>query len=97
VVNEQLLLTPPGHAFVQRIQWDGDVAVAYRPDPNPDSPVRIAPDIRFGRPAIKGISTSAIWEQAEVGEDIDSIAEVYRIGIADVRWALAYENAQHAA
>jgi uncharacterized protein (DUF433 family) len=97
VVNEQLLLTPPGYAFVQRIQWDGDVAVAYRPDPNPDSPVRIAPDVRFGRPAIKGITTEAIWEQAEVGEDIDDIADVYSIGVADVRWALAYENAQHAA
>ncbi|WP_173077924.1 DUF433 domain-containing protein [Phytohabitans rumicis] len=96
VVNGQLLLTPPGQAFVERIEWDGDIAIRYRPDPNPDSPVRIEPDVRFGRPAIKGISTEAIWEQAEVGEETDQIAQVYGLDVADVRWALAYENAKSA-
>lgn len=96
VVNGQLLLTAPGQAFVQRIEWDGDTAIRYRPDPNPDSPVRIEPDIRFGRPAIKGISTEAIWEQSEVGEEIEQIAQVYGLAVTEVRWALAYENAKSA-
>jgi uncharacterized protein (DUF433 family) len=97
VINDQLMLTQPGWAFVDRVEWAGDIPASYRPDPHPDSPVRITPDVRFGRPAIKGISTEAIWEQAEVGEDIEDIAEVNGLEVADVRWALAYENAQHAA
>jgi uncharacterized protein (DUF433 family) len=93
----QLLLTPPSHSFVERIDWDADVAVGYRPDPNPESPVRISPDIRFGRPAIKGISTEAIWEQADEGEEVEDIAQVNGLTVAEVRWALAYENSQQAA
>lgn len=96
VANGQLLLTAPGQAFVERIEWDGDTAIRYRPDPHPDSPVRIEPDVRFGRPAIGGISTEAIWEQAEVGEDVERIAEVFGLDVADIRWALAYENAKNA-
>jgi uncharacterized protein (DUF433 family) len=97
VVDQQLLLTPPGDAFLRRVEWDGDIAVGYRPDPNEDSPVRVLPDVRFGRPSVKGISTEAIWERAEVGEDVEAIAQVYSLGVPDVRWALAYENAQRAA
>ncbi len=97
VVSGQLLLTPPSAAFLERVTWDGDVAAGWRPDANPDSPVRIQPDVRFGRPAIKGISTDTIWEQDEVGLGVDEIAQIYQLDIADVRWALAYENSQRAA
>jgi len=97
VVNDQLMLTPPGDAFVERVDWVDDLAVAYRPDPHRDSPVRINPDVRFGRPAVKGISTEAIWEQAESGEEVDDIATVYHLDPGEVRWALSYENAQRAA
>jgi uncharacterized protein (DUF433 family) len=97
VVNNQLLLTPPSYSFVQRIEWDDDIAIAYRPAQDSDSPVRIVPDIRFGRPSIKGISTEAIWEQADVGVDLEEIAETYGLEVPDVRWALAYENARLAA
>ncbi|GIF25028.1 uncharacterized protein (DUF433 family) [Actinoplanes tereljensis] len=97
VINGQAMLTLPGEAFIQRVEWDGDVAVAYRPDPNPRSPVRIDPDVRFGKPAIKGISTEVIWEHDDAGEDVESIADDYRLEVADVRWALSYENAQRAA
>jgi uncharacterized protein (DUF433 family) len=97
VVSGQLLLTPPSAAFVERVTWDGDVAAGWRPDSDPRSPVRILPDVRFGRPSVKGVSTEAIWEQDEVGVDVEEIADVYRLAVADVRWALAYENAQRAA
>jgi uncharacterized protein (DUF433 family) len=98
VVNNQMLLTPPGLAFVERLEWDADgVATSYRPDPHRESPVRIDPDVRFGKPSIKGISTETIWEQEDVGEDVETIAAVYQIDVADVRWALSYENAQRAA
>lgn len=97
VVNQQSLLTAPGEAFAQRVEWEGDVAIAYKPDPNPGSTIRIEPDVRFGKPAVRGISTEIIWEEDEAGENVDTIAETYRLDVADVRWALAYENAQRAA
>jgi uncharacterized protein (DUF433 family) len=97
VVNDQLLLTPPSQSFVERVEWDGDVAAAWRPDPNRKSPVRIDPNIRFGQPSIKGISTHAIWEQIESGEDVNSVAEVFELTPRDVRLAHAYENAAQAA
>jgi uncharacterized protein (DUF433 family) len=96
-VNDQLLLLPPSEAFVSRVTWEGDLATGWHPDPNPESPVIVSPEVRFGRPSIRGISTEAIWEQADVGEDIDKIAIVYGLAPADVHWALAYENAQRAA
>ncbi|SCL17563.1 DUF433 domain-containing protein [Micromonospora inyonensis] len=96
-VGNQLLLTPPSAAFVERVTWDGDIAAGWRPDPNPQSPVRILPDVRFGRPSIKGISTEVLWEQDEAGLDVEEIAETYQLDVPDVRWALAYENSQRAA
>ena len=95
VANDQLLWTPPSEAFYERVDWEGDVAAAWRPDPR--SPVRVSPTVRFGRPSVNGVSTEVVWEQAEVGEDIGTIAEVYQLSRADVRWALAYENSAHAA
>lgn len=97
VVGDQLLLTPPSAAFVERVTWDGDVATGWRPDSDHQSPVRISPDVRFGRPSIKGISTEAIWEQDDAESDVEEIAEMYQLEVHDVRWALAYENSQRAA
>jgi uncharacterized protein (DUF433 family) len=95
--DQQLILTGAGEDFVRRVEWEGDIAVGYKPDPNVGSTVRVRPDVRFGRPAVEGISTEAIWEQVESGEDVEEVADLYELDIADVRWALAYENAQHAA
>jgi uncharacterized protein (DUF433 family) len=98
VMAEQLMLTPASQSFVERVEWDGNVAAAWRPDPNPLSPVRVSPKMRFGRPAIKGISTEAIWEQIEeAGEDISAVADIYRLSEREVRWAVAFENAARAA
>jgi uncharacterized protein (DUF433 family) len=98
VMDDQLMLTPPSQSFVDRVEWDGDVAAGWRPDPNPLSPVRISPKIRFGRPAINGISTEAIWEQIEdAGEEISAVAETYHLTERDIRWAVAFENAARAA
>lgn len=96
-VGNQLLLTPPSAAFVERVTWDGDVAAGWRPDPNPQSPVRILPDVRFGRPSIKGFSTEVLWEQDEAGPGVEEITGTYQLDMPDVRWALAYENSQRAA
>lgn len=87
----QLILTPPSRSFVERVTWEGDVAAAWRPHDDPRSPILMTPDVRFGRPAIKGISTDVISEHDDAGEDHYEIAEAFGISVDDVRWALAYE------
>ena len=54
--------------------------------------MRCSPLLRFGRPAIHGISTEAIVEHLNAGEDEVDIAEQFDIDITDVRWALSYEH-----
>jgi uncharacterized protein (DUF433 family) len=96
-VRGQLVLTPASQTFYARVSWVDDVAAAWRPADNPDSPVRIDPETRFGRPSIKGISTEVLWERAESGASLDEIADDFDLDVADVRWAVSYESAPAAA
>ncbi|MDG4832916.1 DUF433 domain-containing protein [Solwaraspora sp. WMMD1047] len=91
VAADQLMLTTPADAFNRRVDWADNIAVGYSPDANPESPVRIQPDMRFGKPSIKGVSTDVIGEQHDAGEDDEAIAEMYALEPSDVAWALAYE------
>ncbi len=98
VVRNQLVLTSPSQSFVDRVTWDDEeVAAAWRPHDDPRSPIRMSPEQRFGRPAIKGISTETVWENAEAGEGVEETSEAFGLEQRDVRWALAYENALRAA
>lgn len=97
VVRDQLILTPAAQDFVERVVWEDDVAAGWKPHDDPGSPVRIAPDMRFGLPAISGISTEVVWEHAEAGESDEEIAEMFDLTLEDVRWALAYETSSRAA
>lgn len=96
-VRGQLILTPPSELFVSRVTWDDDIATRWRPHDDPRSPVTMDPQLRFGRPAVKGISTEALWEHSEAGEDLDEIAGSFDLVSDDVRWALAYETSRRAA
>jgi uncharacterized protein (DUF433 family) len=96
-VRGQLVLTSASEAFYTRVSWANDIAAAWRPADNPDSPVRIDPETRFGRPSIKGISTEVLWEQAESGASLEEIADAFDLDVADVRWAVSYESAPAAA
>lgn len=93
----QYLLLPPSEEFVQRVTWEGDVAAGWRPHDDPSSPVRMSPTVRFGKPAVGGISTEVLWEHADGGEADDEIAETFGLSLTDVRWALAYESATRVA
>jgi uncharacterized protein (DUF433 family) len=93
-MSNQYLLTSPGRTFHQRVVWDGDVAVGWRPH-DVVSPVIISPDVQFGRPAIKGISTSSIVARAGGGASRKEIADEFSLQVADVRWAAAYEAQRH--
>jgi uncharacterized protein (DUF433 family) len=96
-VRGQLILTPASQAFVDRVTWQEDLAVSWRPHDDPQSPVRMAPDLRFGRPAIKGVSTEVLWEHEEAGADPEETAAAFGLSVSDVRWALAYETSLRAA
>lgn len=96
-VRGQLILTPPSQSFFQRVTWREDMAVAWRPHNDPESPVRVDPELRFGRPSIKGISTEALWEHFDAGEDEEAVADAFDLEVDDVRWAVAYETPRHAA
>lgn len=98
VVREQLILTPASDSFVQRVRWANEIATGWRPHDDELSPVRMDPDLRFGRPAIAGISTEVLWEHVEEGgEDVDETADAFGMTVNDVRWALSYETSVRAA
>jgi uncharacterized protein (DUF433 family) len=89
--NDQLILTTPSQEFVERVRWEGDIAVGWRPHDDPNSPVVMAPEVRFGRPAVGGIGTDVIWEHELAGEETSEIAAAFGLTIGHVQWALAYE------
>ncbi len=97
-VRGQMLLLPPADAFIQRIDWgDDDLAAAWRPHDDTDSPVRCIPNLRGGSPSIGGISTVVLWEHVEADEDVEEIANAFDLTAQDVCWALAYEYSARAA
>jgi uncharacterized protein (DUF433 family) len=59
-------------------------------------PVRMSPDVRFGRPAVHGISTEALWEHEQAGESVEEISAEFGLPPESVRWALAYETSARA-
>lgn len=96
IVRNQPLLTPPAEAFFERVTWNGTNAAAWRPAEDRQSPVLIDPDQRFGRPSVRGISTEAIWEHIDGGEDEHEVADDYGLSIGEVRWAMSYETGRRA-
>ncbi len=96
-VRGQYVLTSPADSFVRRVTWDGDTAAEWRPHNDPQSPVRMNPDVRFGRPAIAGIATEVLWEHEQAGESVEEIAAEFSLQQDSVLWALAYETSARAA
>lgn len=96
-VGGQLVLLPPAEAFVEKVEWDQDLPVRWRPHADPKSPVRIDPEVRFGRPAVRGISTEVVWEHVETDESFDEVADEFELTADEVRWAYAYEVSARAA
>jgi uncharacterized protein (DUF433 family) len=84
-VRGQLVLTSPADSFVRRVTWEGDIAGEWRPHDDPRSPVRMNPDVRFGRPAVAGVATEAFWEHEQSGESIEDIADEFSVPADSVR------------
>jgi uncharacterized protein (DUF433 family) len=87
----QLVLLPAADSFVHRVVWVGDQAEAWRPHADPKSPVRVHPGVRFGQPAVGGISTSVLSEQLTAGATVAEVAEDFDLEPDLVEWARAYE------
>lgn len=96
LVDPQLVLTYPGQMFMDQVTWEGEVAAGWRPVEDPRSSVRVRPDVRFGRPSVGGVSTIAVFEYAE-DASLEEVVDAFGLSKADVRWALAFENARRAA
>ncbi len=92
----QLVLAPAAKEFYERVDWENDLAIAWRPHGDKESPVRCRPTYRFGHPAIKGISTAVIWEHIDGGEEDADVADQFGLSVEDVRWACNYEMSRHA-
>jgi uncharacterized protein (DUF433 family) len=96
IANGQLVLTSPSYEFVERVEWDNNLAVSWRPHDDPRSPVRMNPDVRFGLPAIGGIRTEIVREHLEDGASPEEVAETFGLSRAEVQWADAFETSRAA-
>jgi len=90
--TEQLVMTYAGRSFLDRVHWSHAVAQTYRPHNDPDSQVLLDPMVRFGRPQVGGISTSAVVDEADAGSTDEELAEAFGLTLPQVTWALAYER-----
>ncbi|MEC3974566.1 DUF433 domain-containing protein [Amycolatopsis sp. H20-H5] len=95
-VGGQMMLTAPGEEYHERLHYADEIVTAWRPHDDPKSSVLIQPNVRFGRPAVAGISTDVLWEQVDAGASIAEVAEDFGISSRDVRWAVSYESARAA-
>lgn len=95
-VRGQYVLTSPADSYLRRVTWEGNTATEWRPHDDPLSPVRMNPDVRFGRPAVRGVSTEVLWEHDQAGESVEEIAGEFDVPSDSVRWALAYETSARA-
>ena len=97
IANGQVVLTAPGEEFYERVDWSGDEPAGWRPHEDPDSPVRINPLVRFGMPAVRGISTEAIAGELDGGASLEEVAGDFGLDLDAVRWAQSYQLSQRAA
>jgi uncharacterized protein (DUF433 family) len=97
IANGEAVLTAPSEEFFERVTWAGDEPAAWRPHEDPQSLVRIDPRIRFGMPAVGGISTEAIAGELDGGASAEEVAKDFDLDMDSVWWAYSYELSQHAA
>jgi uncharacterized protein (DUF433 family) len=95
-VRGQYVLTSPADSYLRRVTWEGNTAAEWRPHADPLSPVRMNPNVRFGRPAVRGVGTEALWEHEQAGESVEEIAGEFDVPPDSVLWALAYETSAKA-
>lgn len=86
----QLLLAPEAEAFLDKIEFDGDLAHRMHPGGSA-SPVVIDPRRSFGVPTIRGIRTEILTELFLAGETIQDIASWHDLSEEEVQAAIRWE------
>lgn len=92
--GQQILLADAAKQFFKKVEFDpsGPGPVQRLRPAGPASPVVIDPLVRFGRPAVSGVSTERLWELADAGEWVEEIASGYDLPDEAIRAAVAYEE-----
>lgn len=90
VDSEQLLLSPQAEAFLEKVEFDTDIARLWRPSGR-QSRVVIDPEASFGIPTIGGIRTEAITELYQAGESPALIGRTWDLDEADIHDAIRFE------
>lgn len=92
--GQQILLADEANRFFKKVEFDPpeDGHVRRIRPAGPASPVVIDPLVRFGRPAVGGVTTERLWELFDAGETIDEIAAGYEMPDEEIRAAIAYEE-----
>jgi uncharacterized protein (DUF433 family) len=83
-----------------RVDLTNDAPVRFYPfsrDPAPDAPrtVVIDPEVRFGRPTVKGAPTDVLVERWRAGDNSADFADDYGLTTDEVDEALRYEAAPY--
>jgi len=87
----QMLLTPWAERFVEKVEFDCDVAQRYRPA-GKQAPVVIDPRHSFGAPTVSAIRTEVLYEMVQAGDPVSAVAETYELSVHDVEAAIRYES-----
>jgi uncharacterized protein (DUF433 family) len=93
LTNGQVLLDGPAETFLSEMvfaQTDGQTAERWYPLGR-QSAVVVDPELSAGRPNVHGVRTEAILELVEALEPKETIAEDFRLTVADVEAAVAFE------
>lgn len=82
---------------LDRVELKDNIPVRLFPfsrDPSPDAPrfVVIDPEVRFGRPTVKGAPTDVLAERWRAGDSPESLAEDYDLTTDEVNESLRYES-----
>jgi uncharacterized protein (DUF433 family) len=88
-------------AHLRRVEWDRSCLpvrlypFVSRDAVSEDRPIKIDPQIAFGRPVVQrvGVSTLAIAERLDAGETVDEVAVDYELTPTEVEQAVLYEHA----
>lgn len=90
VDSDQLLLSTQAEAFLDKVEFEADVARLWRPRGRA-SEVVIDPETSFGIPTIRGIRTEAITELYQAGEPPALIARTWGLDETDIHDAIRFE------
>lgn len=84
--------------FHRKIEFDPNYLAHRLAFAGKASPVRIDPEVAFGMPAVRSVSTERLFELWSVSDqsdrDISRLAEAYELPADDVRAAISYEEQQ---